>query len=853
MALAPGARLGPYEVTAQIGVGGMGEVYKARDTRLDRTVAIKVLPADVSQDADLRTRFEREARAIAALDHPHICALHDVGEHEGTLYLVMQHLEGETIAARLARSNGPLPLDQALKIAIEIADALDKAHRAGITHRDLKPANVMLTKAGAKLLDFGLAKLRGPAAPITMSGMTRLATPTPNTAQGTILGTVQYMAPEQIEGREADGRADIWALGAVIYEMVTGRRPFDGESPASVIGAILKDTPLPLSARQPLAPRALDQVVGRCLQKDRDERWQSVADLRFALTSVTGGIEASAQPSRADESSPSRSLAFAALSLAIFAAGVGVGSRYLTHTFAVPPVVQFDVLPPIDALLSPAPVASTAQLALSADGRRLAYVALKRRGASQVYIRSIDGKDSRPLPGTDGASFPFWSADGGSIGFFAGRKLKKITLADGAVATLCDAPNGRGGTWNANGIIVFAGTFNTQLLRIPAAGGQPSPATTLRHGLGHTWPQFLPDGRHFLYFERSTEARYRGVYVGDLDNPAQGGRVIDANGLAVYASGYLTFVRDGVLFAQGFDERTFHVSGEPVRVADGVGYFHGITGYNAVTVSPGGALAYGPSIGTTTSLEWFTRSGTLTGRLARPGVYSSPRLSFDQKTVAVSVAGQTTGDRDIWALDVARDAESRMTSDPETDWFPVWSPDGQRIFFASTRAGASTIFQKIGVGQDELLDPSAIDVVNYPDDVSADGRLLAYTQTGKNGYDIGVATLSTPVQKTWFLASTFNEAQPRFAPNMRFVAYASDETGTFEIYVRPYPVGNAQWKVSLAGGMQQSGAAMVGTLLSRRERQADGGDGFIDGDSSGRTASALRRRGAGVNATYQNN
>lgn len=312
----------------------------------------------------------------------------------------------------------------------------------------------------------------------------------------------------------------------------------------------------------------------------------------------------------------------------------------------------------------------------------------------------------------------------------------------------------------------------------------------------------MPDGRHFLYFGRSTDARYRGVYVGDLENPDTGLRVLDVNGLAAYGSGYLVFVRDGVMFAQAFDTRSFKLSGEPIRVADGVGYFHGITGYNAVTASADGTLAFGPSIGTTTSLQWHTRSGALAGHLGRPGVYSSPRLSFDGKTVAVSVASPTTGDRDIWALDVARDAESRVTSDAETDWFPVWSPDGQRIFFASTRLGASTIFQKVGVGPDELFDKAAIEIVNYPDDVSPDGRLLAYTQTGKNGYDIGIATVGTPLRKTWFLNTAFNETQPRFAPNMRFLAYVSDETGTSEVYVRPYPSGNTAWRVSLAGGSQ---------------------------------------------------
>jgi eukaryotic-like serine/threonine-protein kinase len=791
-----GTCLGPYEILSPLGAGGMGEVYKARDTRLDRTVAVKTLP---SADPDLKSRFEREAKAIAALTHPHICTLYDVGHQDGTAYLVMEYLEGETLATRIGR--GPIKIDDALKLAIEITDALDKAHRAGITHRDLKPANIMLTKSGAKLLDFGLAKLHGPAVPISISGMTRLATATPNTARGTILGTVPYMAPEQVEGREADARSDIWALGVVAYEMLTGTRPFDGASPASVIGSILKDTPPSISVRQPLAPPAFELVVQHCLTKDPDERWQTAADLRFAIQSAV--VAPGGRTSVGDGVKTNRVVVALSAALTTVALAAAIGWRYLAPLPATPPLVQFDVQPPNDATLSPAPVGSAAQLALSTDGRQLAYVAAKRRGRSQVYVRPLDSRESRPLPGTDGASFPFWSPDGQYIGFFAGGKLKKVPLSGGGAETLCDAPNARGGTWNADGVIVFAPLFNTALSRISASGGQPSPATVLNeHTIGHNWPLFLPDGRHVLYYQRSTEPSFQGVYVSEVGAASSPQRVLAVNGVTAYSSGHLAFVRDGILFAQTFDERRLQVSGEPVRVADGVGYFSGIFGYSAIAASPKSAVAFGPSVSTTTSLEWFARDGTPSGHLGSPNVYGSPRLSFDQRSVAVSIAGQTMADRDVWTFDVARNVVSRVTFDPSANWFPAWTPDGGRIFFGSTRLGMSTIFQKAGVGQEEVVSKEKLTVVSYPNDVSSDGRLLAYTETNENGYDIGVITLGNPVRNSSFLATKFNEVQPRFAPNTRFIAYASDETGSFEIYVRPYPAGNAQWKISLAGGME---------------------------------------------------
>jgi eukaryotic-like serine/threonine-protein kinase len=483
MMLTPGTRLGPYEILTPLGTGGMGEVYKARDTRLNRSVAVKVLPPELASDPDRRGRFEREAHAIAVLSHPHICVVHDIGRDNGTDYLVMELLEGETLAERLSRrSKGrPLPMNEVLRYAIEIADALDKAHRAGIVHRDLKPANIMLTKTGAKLLDFGLAKLRGPAVPISITAIEQATTTSgPKAVSGTILGTVHYMSPEQVEGREADARSDIWALGVVLYEMATGARPFEGNSAASIIGAILKDDPQPLSARQPLAPAALQHAVSRCLARDPDDRWQTAADLHATLQWIVSS-SAEARPTHHNGAAKaSRTALIASVAAALtFAAGLTVGWLYLMPSPTSPPVVQFDLLPPIDAKLSPAPVASAPQIAISPDGRQLAYVAAKRRGLSQIYLRSIDGGDARVLADTDGAWFPFWSPDSRFLAFFANGKLKKIAASGGGALVLCNAPAGRGGSWNANGEIIFSANPNDGLFRVSADGGQPSPATTL--------------------------------------------------------------------------------------------------------------------------------------------------------------------------------------------------------------------------------------------------------------------------------------------------------------------------------------------------------------------------------------
>ena len=824
MSLNAGARLGPYEIVLLLGAGGMGEVYRARDTRLDRTVAIKVLPAELSSDLDLRARFEREARAIAALDHPHICAIYDVGEApnpesrtpnpDSIRFLVMQHLEGETLAARLARAEGPLPLEQVLKTAIEIADALDKAHRAGITHRDLKPANIMLTKTGAKLLDFGLAKLRGPAAPSSMSGMTRLATPTPNTAHGTILGTVHYMAPEQLEGREADARSDIWALGVVIYEMATGKRPFDGESPASIIGAILKDTPPPVSSRQPVAPPFLDHILERCLAKDPDERWQTAADLMRDLKWI--GDSSAETPVAATAARRRERMAWSIAGLAVLAVAALLvpTSLYLRRTPAEPLPTRFDILTP--------PTGDPASFALSLDGRQLAFVATAE-GKSRLWVRPFDEVTAHVLAGTEGAGFPFWAPDGMAIGFFAEGKLKRIDLEAGTPQVLADAPAGRGGTWSHDGVILFAPTAFGPLMRVGATGGTAVAVTTFAAGDGsHRWPQMLPDGRHFLFFMGFGRSDARGVYLGTLDG-GEPTRVLTAETAAVYTPpGALLVVQQGVLVARGFDPASGTVTGQPIPVAQGVGSDPGVA-RGAFSVSATGVLAHRAGGAQRRQLVWVDRAGTVRGEVTSPdeNALGNPDLAPDGKRVAVQRSVQGNGD--VWLIEIGRGVPTRFTFDASSDGDPVWSPDGSRVVFRSSRKLVVDLFERpaSGVGAEQPLLETAEPKV--PLAWSPDGSLLLYaTQNPKTGSDLwalplgdglrpstgagrahGVTSESRDERKPFPVVQTaFDEWAGQFSPDGRWVAYESNESGPWEVYVRTFPGPGGQWRVSTAGGTQ---------------------------------------------------
>jgi Tol biopolymer transport system component/predicted Ser/Thr protein kinase len=791
MAFAAGARLGPYEILSALGAGGMGEVYKARDTRLDRTVAIKVLPAALASDPQFRERFDREARAIAALNHRHICTLHDIGTQNGIDFLVMEYLEGDTLAKRLEK--GALPLDQALSIAIEIADAVDKAHHQGIAHRDLKPGNIMLTKAGAKLLDFGLAKASAPVG--AAAGLSMLPTTPPNlTAQGTILGTFQYMAPEQLEGQEADARTDIFAFGCVLYEMVTGKKAFEGKSHASLISAILKDEPPPISQVQPLAPPVLDRVVKKCLAKDPEARWHSAHDLHDELRWIAEApSQQVALATPAARPGGREHIAWALLAMAgLMIVALSIPAIvHLRERPAANPEVRLELTTP--ATRQPL------HFAISPDGRRLVFVA-SGDGGQRLWQRPLDAVTALPLEGTEDAEYPFWSPDSRAIGFFASGKLKRMDIAGGPPQIVADAPNGRGGAWNRDGTILFAPTNAGGLLRVPASGGEPQPVTKPdppRQG-SHRFPQFLADGRRFLFFAQGSPEG-QGIYFGSLDG-TDTKRLTPAEAAGAYAEpGALVFMQQGTLVVRRFDVAAGMLTGDPMTVADRVSY----DGFNlgGFSVSAMGRLAYRAAGSERRQLTWYDRVGKMVGVAGEPDangllLYA---LSPDGRRVAVTRTVQSN--MDIWVIDVLRGGATRFTFDPATDTSPVWSPDGTRIAFASSRKGVSDLFLKpsSSAGAEDLVLASPFP--KLPIDWSLDGRFLLYqTSDPKTGWDLAALPMTGDRKPIVVVSTPFEERGGQFSPDGRWVAYQSNESGRFEIYVQPVPGPGGKWQVSIAGG-----------------------------------------------------
>jgi serine/threonine protein kinase/Tol biopolymer transport system component len=806
MSLALGTTLGPYEIVSPLGAGGMGEVYKARDTRINRVVAIKILPAHLANRPDLRERFEREARTIGGLNHPYICVLYDVGVHDGAYFLVMEHVEGETLAQRLQK--GPLPLDQVLRCAREIADALDKAHRQGAIHRDIKPGNIMLTRSGTKLLDFGLAKLKEAGGQDAFFSQRRTESNV-LTDQGTILGTLEYMAPEQVEGRidELDARTDIFAFGAVIYEMVTGRKAFEGKSQASLIAAILKEDPPSMSSIQPMAPASLDHVVRKCLAKDPERRWQTASDLRDELTWVAESGSLAMVPPAATGHRAWRDPWRAIAAIAILAAAA-LAVPYLSF-FRAPStdaqVIRFSIVPPGEST----GMQQTSQVAVAPDGTRVAFVA--REGSpsrSLIWVRSLDSPAVRSLPGTDGATGNtlFWSPDGRFIGFVAGGKLKTVPVAGGSVQTLVDAFP-RGGAWSRDGTILFTPDRVGGLARISSTGGTASPVTRPDPSGGvrlHRFPQFLPDGRHFLYFADADQPGARGVYVGSLDTKDTK-HVLPTLWQAQYAApGFLLFMRDHTLLAQPFDAGRQELSGEPSVIADGIASTF-TNGAASFSVSEGGVLAYASGGAPPSRLSWFDRAGRDLGTIEAPSQSVGPELSPDDNRVAVEVGGGGNPN-DIWLLDIARGIPYRLTSDPANERFPRWAPDGTRVLYQSDQIGGIyNLFQKpsSGAGSEEVVFQDA--ARKYPYDWSVDGKFLVYISFGSSAgatADIWVLPVTGTRKPFPFLTTKFQETHARIAPDVRWVAYVSDESGMDEVYVSSFPAAGGKVRVSTRGGVQ---------------------------------------------------
>src|SRR5579864_9191271 len=814
MALTPGTRLGPYEIVAPIGAGGMGEVYRARDTRLERTVAIKVLSSSLNGNPELKQRFEREARAISALQHPHICVLHDVGHQDGTDFLVMEYLEGETLSERLKR--GPLPVEQFWKAAIEVADALDKAHRAGIVHRDLKPSNIMLTKTGAKLLDFGLAKPAGaglaaaaggvPSQSVFSAAMTRSSPASPLTSAGSVVGTVQYMAPEQIEGKEADTRSDIFSFGLVLYEMLTGARAFEGKTQASVVAAILALEPKPLRLLNPAVPQSLERMVQHCLEKDPAERFQNAHDLKLQMEliaemPVAGPATAAPLPAsrRWLPWAVAAVLAVAVVALALVYVQASHAPQTLLHAYILPPPKsEFNFL-----------ANWSGAVAISRDGKRIAFIAKSpESGQEMLWVQALDSGTAQPMPGTENAGFPFWSYDGRYVGFFAGGKMQKVAADGGPPQTICEAKLARGGAWNQNNVILFTPTPGDALFRVSAAGGTPTPVTELDTKAGetsHRWPVFLPDGKHYLFWKQGTNVAEDGaIYVGSLDSKERKLLVATQSSGAYAEPGYLLFVRDGALLAQKFDVGKLQLEDDARPVAAHVGVnttvFRSIFG-----VSASGTLLYlegGASAGH--RLLWYGLDGK-PGANAVPEevLYRTPRLSPDGKRLAVSVVASDA--QDIWIFDLQRQTKLRLTFGHGRSGHPTWSPDGRWIFYSTLRGGRFYMYRRPsdGTGNEEPILANGIGT--QPNSISSDGKYLAYDQIGGDSSaprnsDLYVLPLFGDRKPIPQLLSPFLKVWPEFSPDGKWLAYASEETGRLEIYVKPFPGAGGKYQVSTGGG-----------------------------------------------------
>jgi eukaryotic-like serine/threonine-protein kinase len=808
MAIPPGRRLGPYEILSAIGAGGMGEVYKALDTRLDRIVAIKVLPTHLANRSELRDRFEREAKTIASLNHPHICVLHDIGQQDGTDYLVMEYLEGETLAQRLLK--GPLPLEQVLQYSIEISDALDKAHRKGVTHRDLKPGNVMLTKSGTKLLDFGLAKLKQEAAPANLPLSDLPTAIDPLTAHGDIVGTLQYMAPEQLEGKEVDARTDIFAFGAVVYEMATRKRAFDGKSQASVISAIMSSEPPAMSSLQPMTPPALDRVVKKCLAKEPDDRWHAAKDLCDELKWIDeGGSHASSLSVTSPKSHHSRlrgAFLWGGASV-LLAAIIGFAVWNLKPSPLPQPVTRTVItLPPGQQLagldIGPA-------VALSPDGTHLVYVATQD-GRQQIYLRPMDSLEAHPIQGTEGGTEPFFSPDGQWIGFFVGNKLKKISVSGGAALTLGDAVSQRGASWGSQGVIAFAPTNASVLQEVSDAGGVPQPLTRFENGENsHRWPEFLPGGSSLLFSSGTSGNNWSNPNVAIHSIKTGERRILIKGGThpRYASSGHLVYAQAGNLMAIPFDPERLAVMGVAVPVVEGV--LRPNTGAAQYSFSDTGSLVYIPGSfqAAPSKLVWVTRNGTEQLLTAPAHSYRGPRLSPDGRQVAIAITEQES---QTWLFDLPRETLTRLTFDGTGNQYPAWTPDGKRIAFQSNREGPLNIFWQLADGSGGLERLTTSEYGSLPWSWSPDGQLLSFSEDNPTtGWDIWVLRMgytsagSGQVRKAQpFLRTQFNETSPRFSPDGRWLAYASDESGRYEIYVQPYPGPGGKWQISTDGGTE---------------------------------------------------
>ncbi|MBI3427487.1 MAG: serine/threonine-protein kinase [Acidobacteria bacterium] len=818
-----GQRLGHYELLAFVGAGGMGEVYAAQDTRLGRKVAVKVLPAALARDDERLRRFEQEARAVGMLNHPNILTLHDVGTHETVPYLVSELLAGETLRTWLKR--GPLPPRKAVEFALQIARGLAAAHERGLVHRDLKPENIFITTdERVKILDFGLAKLVPPrfkaaaetsaASAATNDTLRKLAAEEVQTNPGMVLGTVGYMAPEQVRGGEADQRADIFAFGVILYELFAGERPFRGATAVETMNAILNHEPPELPALQRAQAPGLERIIHRCLEKRPEQRFQSVSDLGFALEALTtsGLPSAEAVTLRQEAASVGWWRRFTAVQWVWFCvacAALAFGAGYFTSSFkrATPPAETLRL-----SLAPPDKVTRMSDPVLAPDGRRLVFSAATEGNRSSLWLRPLSSLGAQPLAGTEGASAPFWSPDGQSLGFFAQGKLKRLALNGESPVTLADAPSPRGGAWNRDGVILFVPHPSAGIQRITAAGGAAATLTTpdaARQESNHQWPSFLPDGGHYLYLVTGQQASETGIYVAALDGSARR-RLLSATSPALYAKGArggaLLFMRDGALYAQAFDAAARQLRGEPERLAEQLA--GGAFGRGGFSVSANGVLAYatGNPANNRQQPAWFDRTGKQLGELGSVNRYLGASLAPDETRLVTARPDPAAGAADLWVLDLARGTELRFTFDPANDMFPLWSPDSSRLAWVSTRDGASSLYQKAanGAGQDELLFRSGQQ--KFPTDWAADGRLILFQDSApQTKWDVWALPLEGTHKPYALLQSAFNETGGRLSPDERWLTWVSDESGSNEVYVQGFAANaltGGKWQVSIKGGDQ---------------------------------------------------
>jgi eukaryotic-like serine/threonine-protein kinase len=804
MSLTPGTKLGPYEIVSPLGAGGMGEVYRARDTRLGRDVALKILPDSFAREGDRLHRFEQEARAVAALNHPNILAIHDIGQHEGSPFLVSELLEGATL--REALDAGALPQRKTIEYGVQIAHGLAAAHEKGIVHRDLKPENVFVTKDGRiKILDFGLAKLAQKAG----AGSDEKTLTSSHTVAGVVMGTASYMAPEQVRGEAVDARTDIFSFGALLYEMLSGVRAFRRDTTAETMTAVLKDDPPDLTSSssasgRPVSP-ALERIVRRCLEKSPEQRFQSARDLSFALSAFSGTEASAIGRAAAAPVAPRRTRVLLWLSAALALAAVAAGTWWIARRPQPATRMQFALAVPDEMSIS--------HMALSRDGAMLVFVAPEESSAlPMLFVQRIGSSSVAALPGTQGASYPFWSPDASQVGFFANGKLQKIAVSGGTPQVLATTTSARGGSWGSKGVIIYSPDAQSSVQRVNADGtGMAAVTNGIRTTTdqSHRWPLFLPDGNHFLFwagdFSNLKDDRSSGIYLSSLEGKERKLVVLCHSSFGYDAHSLFYADDQRQLVSVPFDLAAGAVSGSTSVVANVVG-FQPATYWSAFTVAQNGTLIYNTSVGAAQSaLAWMDRSGKELGKIGEPAIMCNPTLSPDGSRVAVDISDQKANNVDIWIESTSGAANSRFTFDPSEEVVGVWSRDGSTVAYRITDIGGSSLVLKPASGLERerkryTISKSSMD--DYlPNSWSLDDRQILCTRQTSGGEHLELLTVAGG-EPTRFLSSAGSETNGQISPDGKWVTYASDESGNWEIYVTSFPGAAGKWQVSRGGGQE---------------------------------------------------